>query len=284
MKEKIELSSLETIDLGFYEFIDKDFDLHTTTNKGLVKVPVLWLSAERTFQIKNDKSFRDSVGKLTLPLISIERTEVTKDKSFKGAVQADIPVKKKGFDVYKDRPFFYKEKILQEKTIPYSLRKGRDETKGQQSYPDDKFKTISKKKIVKESYYVPLPVYVTLNYAITIKTEYQQQMNDLLQPFISRTGQLNHFVFTQNNHRYEAFIDQSFAQTNNSNNLGEEERNFTTKITIKVLGYVNGDGLNDPKPEITTKENVVEIRMSRERAVLEDEIPWKKKDNKYRPI
>ena len=68
------------------------------------------------------------------------------------------------------------------------------------------------------------------------------------------------------------------------NNLAEEERSFATKITIKVLGYINGDGLNDPKPEVTTKENVVEIRMSRERAVLEDEIPWKKKDNKYRPI
>ena len=284
MNEKIELSTLETIDLGFYDFIDNNFDLHTTTNKGLIKVPVLWLSAERTFQIKNDRSFRDSVGKLKLPLISIERTEITKDKSFKGSVQADIPIVKNQFDSYKQRPFYYKEKILQEKTIPYSIRKGRDFTKGQQSFPDDKFKTISKKKIVKQSYYVPLPVYVTINYAITIKTEYQQQMNDLLQPFISRTGQLNHFVFTHNNHRYEAFIDQSFAQTNNSNNLAEEERSFATKITIKVLGYINGDGLNDPKPEVTTKENVVEIRMSRERAVLEDEIPWKKKDNKYRPI
>jgi hypothetical protein len=284
MSEKIELSTLETIDTGFYDFINKDFDLHTKTNKGLVKVPVLWLSAERSYQIKNDRTFRDSVGKIKLPLISIERTEVSKDKSFKGAVQADIPVKKDGIGAYKDRPFYYKEKILQQKTVPYSIRKGRDLTRGQQSYPDDKFKTISKKKIVKQSYYVPLPVYISISYSIVLRTEYQQQMNDLLQPFISKTGQLNHFVFTNNNHRYEAFIDQSFAQTNNSSNLGEEERSFTTKITIKVLGYINGDGINDPKPEITTKENVVEVKISRERAIADDEIPWKKKDNKYRSI
>ena len=106
----------------------------------------------------------------------------------------------------------------------------------------------------------------------------------MLAPFISRTGQLNHFVFTHNEYRYEAFIDQSFAQTNNSSNLGEEERSFMTKVTIKVLGYIMGDGLNDPKPNISTEENFVEIKISRERSLLDDEIPWKKKDKKYRAI
>ena len=74
MSETIELSTLETIDMGLYEHINKVLDIHTKTNRGLIKVPVLWLSAERTFQIKNDRSFRDAIGKLQLPLISIERS------------------------------------------------------------------------------------------------------------------------------------------------------------------------------------------------------------------
>ena len=45
-----------------------------------------------------------------------------------------------------------------------------------------------------------------------------------------------------------------------------------------------GDGLNDPKPSITTEENIVEVKISRERAVLDDKLPWKTKDNKYRSI
>ena len=282
MAEKIEISTLETIDLGFYDFIDNNFDLHTTTNKGLIKVPVLWLSAERTFQIKNDRSFRDSVGKLRLPLISIERTEITKDKSFKGSVQADIPIVKNQFDSYKQRPFYYKEKILQEKTIPYSIRRGRDLTKGQQSFPDDKFKTISKKKIVKQSYFVPLPVYVTINYAITIKTEYQQQMNDLLQPFVTVTGQINSFVFEKDGHRYEAFIQQDFTTNNNTTNIGEDERMFETKIQIKVLGYFVGEGFSRNKPLLARRENQVRIRFGSERSVVGDKIPWKNKDNDYK--
>ena len=109
------------------------------------------------------------VGKLTLPLISIERTEVTKDKSFKGAVQADIPVKKKGFDAYKDRPFFYKEKILQEKTILFN-KKRKMRLKDNNLIQMTNLKQFQRKRLLK-NLLCSLPVYVTVNYAITIKTE-----------------------------------------------------------------------------------------------------------------
>ncbi len=66
-------------------------------------------------------------------------------------------------------------------------------------------------------------IYVNLDYKIIVKTEYQQQMNDLTQPFMTRTGQINSFVMRRNGHLYEAFIDQGFAQSNNVANLGEDE-------------------------------------------------------------
>jgi hypothetical protein len=51
-------------------------------------------------------------------------------------------------------------------------------------------------------------------------------MNELLQPFIARTGQINAFVMKRNGHLYEAFIDQGFSHNNNVSNLGEEMRMF----------------------------------------------------------
>ena len=119
-------------------------------------------------------------------------------------------------------------------------------------------------------------------YTVNLRAEYQQQINEMLTPFITKTGQLNHFIIEKNKHRYEAFIQQSFTQNNNLANMGEEERSFHTKVEIKVLGYLNGEGINDPKPKITTKENLVELRISRERVIVGDKIPWKTKDNKYR--
>ena len=83
-------------------------------------------------------------------------------------------------------------------------------------------------------------------------------------------------------HRYEAFIQQDFAMNNNTKNIGDEERMFETTINIKVLGYLVGEGYNRSKPVLARRENQVKIRITSERALVGDKIPWKKKNNDYR--
>ena len=48
-------STLETIDRAFFEFVDDKLNIFASTNKGWEKIPVIWVSAERAFQIKNNK-------------------------------------------------------------------------------------------------------------------------------------------------------------------------------------------------------------------------------------
>jgi hypothetical protein len=105
---------------------------------------------------------------------------------------------------------------------------------------------------------------VNIDYKISIRTEYQQQMNNLIAPFIARPGQINAFVIKRNGHLYEAFIDQAFTHSNNINNLGEDLRNFTTDITIKVLGYLIGEGESDDRRLVRIDENTVEISFPQE--------------------
>ncbi len=38
-------STIETIDTAFYEYVDKEFDLHVDTNRGWEKVKTIWVSA-----------------------------------------------------------------------------------------------------------------------------------------------------------------------------------------------------------------------------------------------
>ena len=59
----IEPSTIENVDLAIYEHIDEVFNISTTTNKGSQKVPVIWVGGERAFQLKSDRTIRDSVGK-----------------------------------------------------------------------------------------------------------------------------------------------------------------------------------------------------------------------------
>jgi len=272
----IQPSTIETIDLALYDLIDKQFDLNTNTNSGFKKVPVLWISPERSFHIK-EKQIRDSVGKLKLPLITIERASFAKDSQFKGGFQANIFPDKSGPRGYRKHQLKAAQSIARTSTRKYASADAYRK-KGQYHYPTDN------KKIVYEEIYMPIPVWITVMYSITLRTEYQQQMNDLITPFITRTGNINALLMEKNKHRYEAFIQQDFAQTNNSSNLGEEERSFQTKVDIKVLGYLLGDGENEEVPKIIKKETIVELKLIRERTIVGDEKPWETDNKKYRDI
>mgnify|MGYP003666522010 FL=1 len=71
-------SSLETIDGAMLDFINEEMNLSVQSNEGFKKVPVLWVTAERSYQLKSDKDLRDKEETLILPLITINRASVTK--------------------------------------------------------------------------------------------------------------------------------------------------------------------------------------------------------------
>ena len=260
-------SSIETIDYSIVEWLKDDLNLSARTNEGWTKVPVLWQAPERAFQIKDDKDLRDSDGAFKLPLISIERTNITKDPTRKGSFQAHTYSKDKNGRAGR---MIVAKKIVEDKTRNFAVvgntRKS-NFTSGetQRHYPR------VNKKIVVQTLSIPIPVYINVEYKILIKSEYQQQMNDLVSPFIARTGQINSFILRRNGHMYEAFIDQGFAQNNNASNLNEESRMYTTEISIRVLGYLIGEGENDDRPIVRFEENFVEIMFPMEGIVSEDE-------------
>ena len=259
-------SRIEDIDRAIVKWV-KDLQLQTTTNEGYTPTPVLWQAPERAYQIKNQKELRDDAGALKLPLISVERTGITKDPTRKGAFQAHLFSDKKNGRAGR---WTIAKRIVTDKTRNFAVAtstRGASETGGtkQRYYPG-----ISgslgrpNKKIVIQSLSIPIPVYVNVDYKIVLKTEYQQQMNSLIAPFIARTGQINAFVMRNNGHLYEGFIDQGFTHTNNVNNLAEDVRMFSSEITIKVLGYLIGEGENDDRPIVRLDENVVEISFPQE--------------------
>ena len=51
-------------------------------------------------------------------------------------------------------------------------------------------------------------------------------------------------------------------------------RMFTTEITIKVLGYLIGEGKNDDRPIVRIDENTVEYQFPSEREMPAGEVPW----------
>jgi hypothetical protein len=194
---------------------------------------------------------------------------MTKDPARKGSFQAHVYSDDKNGRTGR---MVLAKRIVQDKTRNFAVvGNTRRANYVDPSGTPQKYAPRVNKKIVVQTLTIPIPVYVNIEYKISLKTEYQQQMNQLVAPFIARTGQINSFVMKRDGHIYEAFIDQGFAQSNNIGNLGEDSRMFMTDITIRVLGYLIGEGENDDRPIVRVDENIVEITYPMEGIVKEDD-------------
>tara|TARA_B100000131_G_C18112143_1_gene609984 strand:- start:655 stop:1515 length:861 start_codon:yes stop_codon:yes gene_type:complete len=275
-------STIETIDRALFEWLSDDVNAHTTTNKGWKKVPVIWLSAERNYQIKHDKELRDSSGSLKLPLISIERTSIVKDLRNKGSHYAALPenVGNSTDDLLSVRGGVRQisRRIEQKKTSNFA-----NETVNKHANVGVK---TPNKKVVYESILIPLPVYINVTYSVTVKTEYQQQINDILSTIINKPNSsgIDSVLISSDGHDYETFIDGKYNLVSNSKDVGESEKDYEAKISIRVLGYIVGSGDNDDRPKVSVRENAVEVKISRERSALGDINPYLDTDKDYRKI
>jgi hypothetical protein len=277
-------STLETIDYAVFNWLEEKMKIFATTNKGWKKVPIVWVAGERSWQIKNHKNLRDDDGALIFPIMALQRESFSKDLSKKGTFWGNIPP----VNDVKGGSITIARRVNQDKTSNFlnadTYRKkggiagNAGASGGQQiNFPSKK----KNKKIVYETITIPMPVYVSVSYTINLRTEYQQQMNEMLQPFATRTGGINYdLIYSPEGHRYESFLDQSFTATNNISQMTDETRIYETKLTLKVLGYLVGEGKNGEKPNIVIRENAVEVKIPREHVVFGDIPEWP--NGKYR--
>jgi len=275
-------SSLETIDGAMVRFVDEDLDLFVNTNDGFKKVPVLWVTAERAYQIKHNKDLRDKEETLILPLITVNRANVTKEPNFKGTAYANLYPEPdaRGGTITVARHINQK-KTAEFQNAQVNRKYGVDKDVSAKGFNANK-REMSTDKVVYETITIPLPVWVKVRYEITVRTEYQQQLNELIRPFVTISGNSPMPKRIENEgHYYEVFIDGSFSNGSNKASLGMEQRNYETTIGIDVLGYLIGEGENQEKPKIVRRENAVEFKFARERTILGD-IPRTIKDGFYR--
>lgn len=257
-------SDLEDIDMALYKFVNDSLDIHTTTNKGFQKVPVIWAGSERAHNIKNPDIKRDKTGVIILPVIVIERTKVEKQFENKGVPYAAIdPV-----GDLKGGALTINRVIKQDKTSnfanAFSYRK-----RNQLNFPA--FRREKNSKVVYETITIPIPIYVELGYNITIRTEYQEQMNDITTPFLRRAHGHKRIMINHDYNNYEAFIEGTMTMGNNISSYEQNERKYETSLDINVLGYLIGDGKNQVQPRTVRRENAVQIRFARERILIGDE-------------
>ena len=258
-KKYFKPSTIENIDKSIYNYVES-LNLFTDTNEGFKKVPILWGTSERAFLTKENTETRDSQGLLKLPVISIRRSAFQKSVPNKGLFHGGIPEHQdeQGGSLVVSRV------INQEKSNAYA-RAGAKKKTGDSSYP------YQNNKIIYQTISAPMPVNVEVTYEIGIRTEYQQQMNDLMLPFITKPGTINFIRLESEGHKYEGFIDSQYSSKDNLTDYSNEERKFETTISIRVVAYLVGQGKNREKPHFSIRENFVEVKIPRESVITDPE-------------
>lgn len=252
--------TLENVDTAAYDWLNETLSISTSTNDGFKKVPVKWVSSEKVFQSKGDPSLRDSSGALILPLITVERTSVVRDPARKGTAWANIPNNPDN----KGGAITVATRIKQDKTGNFS------NAQSKRIMGKLNFRTRKSEKVVYESISIPMPVYVEVTYKISLRTEYQQQMNDMVQPFVTEPGGSSYLTINNNGVSFEAFIQSDFALENTVSEM-ESERRYETVVDMKVIAPLTGDGPNQETPKYAIRETVVDVKIARERTLLDSD-------------
>lgn len=264
---KIQNSSLETIDEAVYNWI-KNKNLEVETAQGFVNVPIFWQSAERSFQVKNTDGLRDENNAIIMPIIYINNVSHKKNPQFRTAYYANLypqPDEKGG-------TVTYTKVIQQDKTSNFK------QADIHRLGPN--FVRRKNKKTVYQVISAPIPISLESMYKITIKTDKYQHINTIKSSIIKDGYNNEVFIIKSNNdNRYEAWL--SDYPTKVDDFFDEKERIFEMNLDLKVLGYIYTAEKNEPQPEATIRENIVDIKIPRERSSL-SEVNILTKKSKFR--
>jgi len=256
-----ELTSIETVDRIFFEWVAEDLQLHSNTFEGWEQTPVVWGSPERSWQAKHNKELRDQDGALILPIISVKRTSINNSLENKGSAVNPSP---SGPGI-KDASITVFSEINQEKTNNFKKKDFFRKSQGQLIGKPSK-----SHKVVYNRYSMDMPVYSEFIYEVHITAQYQQQLNQLLQPFLNYGFGHKYFILKKYGHSVEVFPETSFPIPDNDPT--NAERIYESTGTFKVLGNTVGMGDNSDKPKLTRNENIVEFRLGRERTITTDDL------------
>ncbi len=252
---RLTLPKLEDIDWSVDNWV-RGMDIFVEQSPevgGFKQVPVVWIGAERSFQSKVYKDLRDVSGSLNPPFITISRTSLSKDLDNKGQHWSNVPAIRD----YMGGVFPVKTEIRHDKTAQFMNNAAKRRT-GKSSYKFDDIPTETKP--VYEITYVPIPVYITVEYKIYIWTAYRTQMNTVEHKFLTYvpSGNINRFVLNHDGHYFEGFLQEEVPEEGNLESLNKEERKLQATFTLSVLGHIAGDEKNMNSPVAPRRETAAE--------------------------
>jgi hypothetical protein len=200
---------LEDIDYAIKYYFDTIIKPTVVQDGQRIDVPVRYASPERWKSVQQDGYYRDTNGKLVLPVIMYKRDGVEKNRSLGNKIDGNLASL---FQVF--------------------------ETRYNQRNQYDRFSILNNRIPSKQYYVSVVPDYVTITYSVSIFTNYVEQNNKIIEAIEFASDS---YWGQENRWHFRTMLD-SFSTTNIINS-GEDKAAVTT-VTLKVNGYLIADSIN----------------------------------------
>ena len=201
--------NLEDIDYAIKYYFDTVIKPQVVQDGNMIPVPVKYSSPERWKSVQQDGFYRDTNGKLVLPMIIYKRDNIEKNRGLGNKIDGNLASL---FQVFETR---------------YNARN---------QY--DNFSVLTNRIPSKQYYVSVVPDYIIVTYSVSIFTNYVEQNNKIIEAIEFAADS---YWGDKNRWQFRTMID-SFATTNIINS--GEDRAAVTTITLKTYGYLIPDTIN----------------------------------------
>ncbi len=261
-------AGIEDVDRAIFKLFNNDMSFEVMNDNELIKIPVVFAAGERFALTRRKDPIRDNNNTLILPLISISRGTVdfSASQSGRGSAittrdQTNYVIKKrlaksdrdyqnlinkfgiKNQDNVASRKNFMSQDISPGNMALPGTIASRRQTNGLKFSKSGGMISLSNKSLgdnIFEIIQVPYPTLVTVDYEVTIWTQYMTQMNEIQEAFLSSMlGQSEEFlIISEKGYEYVAKAGTTFTSNFNFDNYTDSERIIKTTIDFKVSGYI----------------------------------------------
>ena len=262
---------IEDVDVALFNLFEKEIALKVSgDNSSTKKVPVIFASGEKWAILKKRRALRDANNSLILPLLTIVRNSISQDSATDIAGRG---INQQTGELIIRRRLDQSDRSYQNLINRYLLRNQKNVSLNvnlsdidEQILTDRKIGADSDSRIgiegpwladiksnnIYETIVIPTPQFCTLDYELTLWSQYTQHMNQLIEQIMTSflpqgncwrldTPKGYWFIATVTNNSYEP--------ENNVDDMSQEERIIKCKFMVSVKAYVfagSSPGVNVP--------------------------------------
>ena len=197
------------IDEAVLKHIKENIKPSVYQNNELIEVPTIYAYPERWVAIQKEGYLRDVNNKILTPIIVVNRTDITKNRTIGRNLDGN----------YSQLVHVFEQTYTQKNAY-------------------DNFNVLNNRIPVKEMKVVAHPDYVTVTYELVIYTNFVEQLNRVIESI-----QYAENSYWGDKNRYYFRVNATTFSTVNAYTVNEE-RTVSSKVTLTLHGYLIPDTIN----------------------------------------